>query len=71
MPASLSLGNAIAAGLMGGIAYYFSNQAIFFLTAALGVPTVIALALIRSTEIDPDLARGGVHKQEGGAGSSG
>ena len=31
----LSLGNAIAAGLMGGVAHYFSNQAIFLLTAAL------------------------------------
>jgi hypothetical protein len=32
----LSLGNAIAAGLMGGVAHYYSNQAIFFLTAAFG-----------------------------------
>src|SRR5215204_6445197 len=55
----LSLGNAIAAGLMGGVAHYFSNQAIFLLTAALGVPTLIALAQIRSADIDPDLARGG------------
>ena len=29
--------------LMGGVAYYYSNQAIFFLTAAFGVPTLIAL----------------------------
>ena len=36
----LSLGNAIAAGIMGGFAYYFSNQAIFFLTAALALPSV-------------------------------
>jgi MFS family permease len=63
----LSLGNAIAAGLMGGIAYYFSNRAIFLLTAALGVPTLIALAQIRSADIDPELARGGVRKREGGA----
>lgn len=58
----LSLGNAIAAGLAGGIAYYFSNQAIFFLTAALGIPTLIALAQISSSEIDPGLARGGIPK---------
>ena len=31
----LSLGNAIAAGVMGGVGYNFSSQAIFFLTAAL------------------------------------
>jgi MFS family permease len=63
----LSLGNAIAAGLMGGVAYYYSNQAIFFLTAAFGVPTLVALAMIRPEDIDPELARGGVRKQEGGA----
>jgi MFS family permease len=40
----LSLGNAIAAGFMGAVAHYFSNQAIFLITAALGVPTFIAFA---------------------------
>ena len=58
----LSLGNAIAAGVTGGIAYYYSNQAIFFLTAALGIPTLIAVAQISSSEIDPELARGGISK---------
>jgi MFS family permease len=58
----LSLGNAIAAGVAGGIAYYYSNQAIFFLTVALGVPTLIALTQISSSEIDPELARGGLSK---------
>ena len=65
----LSLGNAIAAGLMGGVAHYFSNQAIFFLTAAFGVPTLIALAQIRSADIDPDLARGGAPDQRASRGS--
>ena len=63
----LSLGNAIAAGVAGGIAYYYSNQAIFFLTAALGIPTLIALAQINSSEIDPELARGGIPKSGVGA----
>ena len=63
----LSLGNAIAAGLMGGVAYYYSNQAIFFLTATLGIPALIAVAMIRSAEIDPELARGGVREPEGAA----
>lgn len=62
----LSLGNAIAAGVAGGIAYYYSNQAIFFLTAALGIPTLIALAQISSSEIDPELARGGISKSDVG-----
>lgn len=63
----LSLGNAIAAGFMGAVAYYYSNQAIFFLTAALAVPALIALAQIRSSDIDPELARGGLRKGESGA----
>jgi MFS family permease len=62
----LSFGNALAAGLMGIIAYYFSNQAIFFFTAALGVPTLIALAVINPSEIDPELARGGRPKGQAG-----
>jgi len=62
----LSLGNAIAAGVAGGIAYYYSNQAIFFLTAALGVPTLLALAQISSSEIDPELARGGISESRVG-----
>jgi MFS family permease len=60
----LSLGNAIAAGLMGAVAHYYTNQSIFFLTAALGVPALFALAQIRSNDIDPDLARGGTAKGE-------
>jgi MFS family permease len=62
----LSFGNAVAAGLMGIIAYYFSNQAIFLFTAALGVPTLISLALINASEIDPELARGGLPKGQAG-----
>src|SRR5688572_19702248 len=56
----LSLGNAIAAGLIGALAYYFSNQAIFLFTAALCFPALLALARIRARDIDPDLARGGI-----------
>ena len=59
----LSLGNAVAAGVMGGVAYYSSNQAIFFLTAAVGIPALMALAQIRSADIDPELARGGTNEQ--------
>ncbi len=62
----LSLGNAVAAGLMGAVAYYSSNQAIFFLTAAFGIPALLALAQIRSADIDPDLERGGTRHRESG-----
>lgn len=60
----LSLGNAIAAGLMGVVAHYYSNQSIFLFTAALSVPTLVVLAQIRAAEIDPALARGGLHDRE-------
>jgi MFS family permease len=56
----LSLGNAIAAGLFGACAWYYSNRAIFFLTALLCIPTIIALMQIRGHEIDRNLARGGI-----------
>ncbi|MGH6838600.1 MAG: MFS transporter [Methylocella sp.] len=65
----LSLGNAIAAGAMGGFGYYYSNRAIFYLTAALGIPALVALFQIRSQDIDPDLARGGVEASERSASS--
>jgi MFS family permease len=55
----LSLGNAIAAALMGIIGYYLTSRAIFIFTAAIGVPTLLALAFIRPADIDPNLARGG------------
>ena len=61
----LSFGNAIAAGIAGGLAYYYSNQAIFLFTTALGVPTLLALAFISPSEINPDLARGTISKVPG------
>ncbi|MDQ0446461.1 MFS transporter [Methylobacterium aerolatum] len=42
-----ALGNAIAAGGMGACGYYLSNGAVFYLTAALGIPALMALAAIR------------------------
>jgi MFS family permease len=47
-----ALGNAVAAAGMGACGYYLSNDAVFYLTAALMVPTLIALSRIRSDEID-------------------
>ncbi|GJD96480.1 MFS transporter [Methylobacterium iners] len=45
-----ALGNAVAAAGMGACGYYLSNDAVFYLTAALMVPTLIALSFIRSGE---------------------
>jgi MFS family permease len=54
-----ALGNAIAAFIMGYFGYRFGTQTIFFLTAALGIPSLIALSQIRRSEIDLVSARGG------------
>jgi MFS family permease len=52
-----ALGNALGAAGMGAIGYYLSNGAVFYLTAALGIPTVIALARIRARDIDPGVLK--------------
>ncbi|MBV9811960.1 MAG: MFS transporter, partial [Acetobacteraceae bacterium] len=44
-----SIGSALAAGGMGAVGYYLSNQAVFFVTAALAVPALLALSQIGST----------------------
>src|SRR5262249_58413500 len=55
-----SIGNGLAAAGMGAVGYFWSNQAVFLVIAALIIPTLIALAQIRSDEIDPVRAHGGV-----------
>jgi MFS family permease len=50
-------GNALTAAVVGAIAIYYSNQAIFLVTAALCIPTLIALTQIRPEDIDYARAR--------------
>ncbi|MDP4004233.1 MFS transporter [Methylobacterium sp. NEAU K] len=52
-----AVGNALGAAGMGAIGYYLSNGAVFYLTAALVVPTIIALTRIRAQEIDSGVFR--------------
>ncbi len=47
----LAIGNAFAAGLMGTFGYYIGDRAIFLLTAALGIPALAALEMIRKPEL--------------------
>ena len=54
-----AIGNGIAAAAMGACGYWISNRAVFFVTAVLLVPAVIALAYIRTSEVDPERAHGG------------
>ena len=55
-----ALGNGIAAAAMGACGYFFSAHAVFFVTAALLIPTLVALSHIRPHEINVQLAHGGV-----------
>jgi predicted MFS family arabinose efflux permease len=54
-----SIGNGLAAAAMGAFGYFFSPRAVFFVTAALLVPTLFALRRIQPREIDSELAHGG------------
>ncbi len=54
-----SIGNGSAAAAMGAIGYLLSPGWVFFVTAALLIPTLVALSQIRPAEVDPDRAHGG------------
>ncbi len=47
-----SIGNGFAAAVMGVCGYLVSNQAVFFLTAALAAPAILALARIRMDDVE-------------------
>ena len=48
-----SIGNGIAAAAMGACGYFFSPRAVFVVTAALLIPTLLALQPHAAGEIDP------------------
>ena len=54
-----SVGAGLAAAGMGTVGYLVSNQAIFFVTAALCAPTLLALYLIGGGQVDSERAHGG------------
>lgn len=64
-----SAGTGIAASVMGGLGYYFSSQAVFFLAGALVAPALIALSRIRPEEISAPAAP--VRPADGGGGRAG
>jgi MFS family permease len=55
-----AIGNAVAAAGMGAVGYFWSSHAVFLVTAALIIPTLITLARIRPEEIDSVRCHGGV-----------
>ena len=48
-----SLGNGVAAAVMGTCGYLLSSRSVFLVTFILAIPTLLALARIREREIDP------------------
>src|SRR5712675_1898073 len=59
-----SLGNGVAAAVMGTCGYLLSSRSVFLVTFLLAIPTLLALARIREFEIDPAQAHGAVARTE-------
>src|SRR3954464_340829 len=57
-----SLGNGVAAAVMGTCGYYLSSQSVFIVTSMLAIPTLVALSRIREAEIDVISAHGAVRQ---------
>jgi hypothetical protein len=55
-----SLGNGVAAAVMGTAGYLLSSRSVFLVTFALAIPTLLALSRIREREIDMAQAHGAV-----------
>jgi MFS family permease len=58
-----SLGNGVAAAVMGTAGYLLSSRSVFLVTFVLAIPTLIALSRIREWEIDPARAHGAVARE--------
>ena len=53
-----SLGNGVAAAVMGTAGYFISSRSVFLVTFCLAIPTLIALSRIRESEVDVARAHG-------------
>jgi hypothetical protein len=53
-----SLGNGVAAAVMGTAGYFISSRSVFLVTFFLAIPTLIALSRIRESEVDVARAHG-------------
>jgi MFS family permease len=65
-----AIGNCIAAGVMGVIGEFVSAQAVFYVTALLAIPTLLALSRIREAEVDSIRAGGGIAASDSNRASS-
>ena len=62
-----SLGNGVAAAVMGTCGYFLSSRSVFLVTFILALPTLLALSSIREREIDAARAHGAVPRAAEGA----
>jgi MFS family permease len=60
-----AVGNGLAAAAMGACGFFLSARAVFFVTAALLGPSLLALRMIVPKEIDPERAHGGPPERRG------
>ena len=58
-----SLGNGVAAAVMGTCGYLLSSRSVFLVTFILAIPTLMALSRIREGEIDAAQAHGAVARE--------
>jgi len=60
-----SIGAGVAAAVMGTFGYLLSSRAVFLVTVALAIPTILALACIRADDINADRAHGAIPRTDG------
>ncbi len=58
-----SLGNGVAAAVMGTCGYLLSSRSVFLVTFVLAIPTLLSLASIREREVDAAQAHGAVARE--------
>ena len=59
-----SLGNGVAAAVMGTCGYLVSSRSVFLVTFILAIPTLLSLSRIREAEVDIARAHGSVPREE-------
>ena len=58
-----SLGNGVAAAVMGTCGYLISSRSVFLVTFCLAIPTLLALSRIRESEVDVARAHGAIFRE--------
>ena len=58
-----SLGNGVAAAVMGTAGYLVSSRSVFLVTFILAIPTLLSLSQIRESEVDVARAHGAIFRE--------